>query len=79
MLYEIRSAEAKDGKIVGQADFVRTATGEVRGNPMTFTYDPSDETLIDGSATSKCSNLQDKSLLELPQPDDEANGEETSI
>jgi hypothetical protein len=67
-LYEVRSVQSKDGKFVGKAVFARAATGETRGTPINFIYDPSDETLVDGAAVASCSNLQDSSLLDLPEP-----------
>jgi hypothetical protein len=66
VLYDVRSVRADSGKIVGQADFLRAATGETRGTRMTFNYNPSDETLVDGAAVASCSNLQDGSMLALP-------------
>lgn len=65
VLYEVRSLNANDGKLVGQAVFARAATGETRGTPINFIYDPVNETLVDGAATANCSNLQDSSMLEL--------------
>lgn len=68
-LYRVRSLRADDGKLVGQAVFLRAATGETRGAPINFIYDPSEGTLLDGGAVAYCANLQDSSMLDLPEPE----------
>ena len=56
--YNINRMEI-DGSIVsGQAEFLSSSTGEIRGNPILFSYDSATETLKDGGATAACQNVQ---------------------
>ena len=66
VLYDVISLAVDGEDIIGMAVFAASATGEVRGSPMKFTYDSERDALIDGSAIAECENLQDPSLLELP-------------
>jgi len=64
--YAVSSLVAQKGQIVGTAYFKGCATGEVRGSPVEFKYDWSNDTFVDGAVEFECSNLQDGDLLKIP-------------
>jgi hypothetical protein len=56
--YKVTTMKIDGARISGQADFLSSSTGEVRGNPIVFSYDSAAETLKDGSTSSECQNMQ---------------------
>lgn len=53
--------------VTGEARFEDAASGEVRGRPVTFSYNWATEVFDDGFANFQCTTLQDASLLKLPK------------
>lgn len=56
--YVVKAMQIDGGKISGRADFHTSSTGETRGNPITFSYESSTDTLKDGNASAACQNSQ---------------------
>ena len=71
ILYRVGEISVDGSLVSGTAYFERATTGEVRGNPVDFEYDPKTDQLRDNAVTYGCENLQDPKQLDLP-PADEA-------
>lgn len=70
VLYKVHNLRVSESQIAGRAIFAEAATGEERGAPFDFHFDPAKDTVIDGSTVASCVNLQDSSLAELPRSDE---------
>ena len=55
--YQITAMKIEGDQISGQADFLSSSTGEIRGNPIVFSYDNTTETFKDGGTSASCLNL----------------------
>ncbi|MEP3051612.1 MAG: hypothetical protein ABJP48_01355 [Erythrobacter sp.] len=67
VLYRINDLQIRNTEIKGVAPFANSATGEVRGTPVEFSYDWSKESFYDAFVEFECSQLQDRELAELPE------------
>lgn len=56
--YNVTAMKIDGAQISGQADFISSSTGEIRGNPILFSYDVATETLKDGGTSAACQNMQ---------------------
>ena len=56
--YVVKDMQLEVGKISARADFHASSTGETHGNPITFIYDNTTDTLKDGNASAACQNDQ---------------------
>ena len=55
--YQITSMKIEGAQISGQADFLSSSTGEIRGNPILFNYDNAAGILKDGGTSASCQNV----------------------
>lgn len=56
--YNVTAMKIDGAQISGQADFISSSTGEIRGNPILFSYDGATETLKDDGTSAACQNMQ---------------------
>ena len=69
VLYLLRSIKTDNNEILGVAEFSESSTGEIRGNPLEFSYDYEQDILRDGGTEANCTDLQNRSLLQLASDD----------
>ncbi|TWD02935.1 hypothetical protein FB595_114118 [Sphingobium sp. AEW010] len=66
--YVVKTMQINGNEIGGRADFQASATGEIRGTPITFIYDDSIGTFKDGNAGTSCQNKQPAEHISSPPP-----------